>query len=152
MTLRQHFPTMAFGVSPSQERCLELLVEVGAIAGDGGPPEPLDALGTDWRVVERARFLWADLTLLASWYPQMTVRASVGWVLVQRTFSREHDVFLNDRAKPWVEVGLGEEGWLFDAAGVPLAEAREQIAAGTADRETLRVLAALRGVPLPVAG
>ncbi|MDT0213917.1 hypothetical protein Q9R29_08455 [Rothia sp. ARF10] len=58
----------------------------------------------------------------------------MGWILVQQTgVSRMQDVFLQKRARPWVAAGLGEEGWLFDAAGVTLADVCEQVAAGTVD-------------------
>jgi hypothetical protein len=53
------------------------------------------------------------------------------------------------RARQW-SAFTGSEPWLYAAAGFTIPEAHDALAAGTLDPAQARLLAALRGVTLPV--
>jgi hypothetical protein len=108
-----------------------------------------------------ADLMCTDLLVLATSWPGMSARSGIGWVLAARgdrslvtaqwVSETVPAVEVDDLVMPWGEAGLFEDGWLYCAAGLSPAEASVQAAAGTVDRDALRVLAALRGVPVPVA-
>jgi hypothetical protein len=109
------------------------------------------------RLDECANGLCTDLLVLAMAWPEMSVRAALGWVLVSRSDPTAAPVAPGDDeawdgvasvAAPWAGVGRVEDGWLFAAAGVALQEVGAGVCAESPG--SLAVLAALRDVPLPV--
>lgn len=116
--------------------------------------------GQDVSLHGAAQRMRSDLTVLCLAWPDLTVRSGIGWALVAASLSRSPVLPNRIRlpaddvevlVEPWVQAGRGEDGWLFAAAGLSPAEAREQVAAEIVDTDALATLAALRGVALPVA-
>lgn len=99
---------------------------------------------------------WAlalDLLALADHFPQMSVHSGIGWSLLSA--HRNGEVMDNYvtvlAAQPWHDAGLGERGWLFEAAGMGMVEAQNVVRSGALHVwASLRTMAALRGMPLPV--
>lgn len=73
-------------------------------------------------------------------YEGCTVRSMLGWSLA--------GVETQDR-RGWVTAGLGEDGWLYAAAGFTLGETLALQAAGVLDPAQAAMMAGLRGVTLP---
>ena len=78
----------------------------------------------------------------------LPLRSVVGWILAGHVIPERQPVF--QWVEPWVRSGLGHDGWLYAAAGFTLAETRAAMGAGDLDPAQAAMLAALRGVTLPV--
>lgn len=76
----------------------------------------------------------------------LSLGALVGWLTVEGSFTGG-DRF--ERVHAWAQAGLGEDGWLYAAAGFSPAEAQVGLADGSLDAGRARVLAVLRGAVLP---
>lgn len=78
----------------------------------------------------------------------LSVRAMVGWVCADGAISDPGWQY--GHVHDWAEAGLGEIGWLYAAAGFTLAETLAAKRSGALDPGQARLMAALRGVTLPV--
>lgn len=88
---------------------------------------------------------------IASVFPALPVRSALGWIAV--TLAADGPPPAAVRAWLWEKwrPGLATDGWLFAAAGVSATEAMALLDSGQApDTETLRAMAALRGVAVLV--
>lgn len=88
----------------------------------------------------------APVRLMAEAFPDCPVRDAVGWTLVAERAGRYDPSVL---AREWVDLARFD-GWVYAAAGFTPDEAAAAVADGTLDQDRVRVLAALRGVTLPV--
>ncbi|MDT0213918.1 hypothetical protein Q9R29_08460 [Rothia sp. ARF10] len=129
-------------------------VGIRAVVASGVPRANLDTywavLHPGMRVTARAaRTLGEDLHRLSLRWLEVTLRAGIGWCIVQAALC-DRDLWSSRRlVATWAGEGLGEHGWLFATAGVSVDEARPLVAAGVVDEDALAMLAALRGVALP---
>lgn len=87
-------------------------------------------------------------TLRANALSDLPMRSAVGWVLAANggTLARLQYLHVAD----WTRAGLGQDGWLYSAAGFTLAETLAARDRGSLDLDRARMLAGLRGVALPV--
>ena len=80
--------------------------------------------------------------------PFLSLGAMVGWLAVEGSFTAGDDPF--GQAFAWAKAGMAEDGWVYAGAGLTVAEALAVRADGSMGRDELVLLAALRGVPLPL--
>lgn len=142
--------------------------DAAALVRSGVPETDLDAysaaLWPGQPVNEfAAAALAKDLRTLAGRWPRMTLRSGLGWALL---VGGRHGIAAGSKAvpataAPWVKQGMGETGWLFEAAGIGLVDAAailteagavedEAPLPGASERwDAVRVMAALSGMPLP---
>lgn len=121
---------------------------VGFARVDGADPHEL-LVFTDVRLMDAL----ADLA--ASAEVDLGVRDALGWVLVHTAACPQDEpdapvATRVDLVQAWASVGLGQEGWVYAAAGLAPAEATAGIATGVLDAGQAQVMAALRGAVLPV--
>lgn len=110
-----------------------------------------DSWGITLKVTRLAHTLHALAEALPA--PGMSLVAAARWCALVAIESEDGALPLAAvarRVQAWPQA-LWEDGWLYAAAGMSLAEAAQRQAAGTLpDREQVVLLAALRGVRLPV--
>lgn len=100
----------------------------------------------------------AELFRLGARWPDLTVRAGIGWLLAAAE-EMALGSFVGGRGRldeigvnfvgVWAHQGLLETGWVFASAGLSVHEASDRIKEGTLTCRDALVMAALRGVPLP---
>lgn len=95
----------------------------------------------------RPSHLGLSLFWIAESFPDLTVTAAVRWLIVCEWLEEPAPIEI----EPWVQAGLGEDGWAYLAAGLTPTEALAVAQPGSLpDADRVRALAALRGfVPLP---
>lgn len=143
-----------------------------SVRGNSGSGQVWDAY-----LAVRAGITLADLKAVAGHYPDvpspthavtvlmmagdaavfagLSLRAMVGWLLAIDPADRADRGLDEDWAalrgvQPWLDAGLGEDGWRYAAAGLSVAEALGAIKAGSMTDQDLAVMAALRGRRTPV--
>ena len=85
---------------------------------------------------------------LAMVCPTMTINDALGWLMAHCVpESSRGDAPATVQA--WTKAGLRGADWLWFAAGFSVQQALTQAQAGAVDVDTLRMMAALRGVHLP---
>lgn len=81
----------------------------------------------------------------------MSLATMIGWILATPPRQSGNDDFWNfDHVQPWVDAGLGRQGWPYAAAGLTVTEAIACLKDGSLPVEQAAVMAALRGLPVPV--
>ena len=78
----------------------------------------------------------------------LSMRALIGWLSAETHIIGPGYQF--GHVHNWAFAGLGEDGWLYAAAGFTLAETLDMKDAGVLDPAAAAMMAGLRGVPLPV--
>ena len=132
--VRDAFLAVRLGVAP--EDLFQVGQVMGAVHGSAFAARP-NAATTNLRIAVQARF------------SGFTLRAAVGWLLVEPSMHPDAEFCVRDHVNEYARAGLGEQGWLYAAAGLSPGEAVAVRAAGSVRATDLRVMAGLRGVPLP---
>jgi hypothetical protein len=128
----------------------------GSLVASGVGQGALDAwMKAMAKTASTAGFVF-DLVGLREDWPDLRLDDALGWMLspswthAGTTFWSQRLV-LSGRVRNWDALGLLDDGWRYVAAGFTVGETERLLAAGGhVSAQDLRMLAALRGVALPV--